>query len=281
MSVYSSSESAVQMSPGGVAVLLITSESGLALLELVDLLVQAGISAILVVDDGSSGGTQWVLDRIGLEPRVHLLRHTEPQGEGAALKTGITYFLEHLRHYKGLVTAAGDGQYTAEDVLRVARGFAVSPKLVVLGARESRARRAWFDSEPRGRAPRQWMLRTLFRLFTGLDLMDVQSRLRALPTALLPRLVRIPGVGREYELAMLLHIAQSGQPVAEHAVAGPEKETKLDSRFVGGSFHFLRALVNYARVEEGPLPQRNKSATRSTNDGEHRPVREAPTRQIH
>lgn len=281
MSAYSSSESAVQMAPGSVAVLLVTADPGLPLLELVEVLVQAGTSAILVVDDGSSSGTQWVLERVGLEPTVHLLRHTEPHGEGAALKTGITYFLEHLRHYKGLVTSAGDGQYAAEDVLRVVRGFAISPKLVILGARASGTRRGWFESERRGWAPGQWMLRTLFRLFTGLDLMDAQSRLRALPTALLPRLVRIPGAGREYELAMLLHIAQSGQPVAEHAVTGPENEhTKLESHFVAGSLHFLRALMNYARVEEGPLPQTQETATRSPNNGGHRSIREARTKQI-
>src|SRR5438270_10535202 len=136
MSLTSNSQSMGMAAPPAVAVLVIASEPGRALVDVVEPLVQAGAPAILVVDDGSSSSRRWVLDRVSLEPTVHLLRHSKPLGRGAAMKTGMRYLAEHLPHYTGLVTTTADGQYSTADVLRVMRALHRSPKLVVLGARD-------------------------------------------------------------------------------------------------------------------------------------------------
>src|SRR5205823_2443210 len=67
-------------------------------------------------------------------PTVHLLRHTRPQGRGAALKAGMQYVAEHLRHYTGIVTTAADPRYGASDVVRIMRALHGSPGIVILGA---------------------------------------------------------------------------------------------------------------------------------------------------
>src|SRR5690348_16135649 len=109
MNPYSSLRSSVNAAPPGIAVLVATHEPSLALLELIEPLISAGISAIIVVDDGSSNSHDWLLRKLALEPTVHMLRHSTPQGRGMAVKTGIQYYLDHLRHYTGLVTVGGDG----------------------------------------------------------------------------------------------------------------------------------------------------------------------------
>ena len=252
MSSYSSSHCGEQIAPAGVAVLIATSEPGRALLDLVCALVQAETPAILVVDDGSAQGRQWVLNRIALEPTVHLLRHAKPHGRGAALKTGMKYFLDHLRHYTGVVTVTGDGQYAAQDVVRVACGLDSSPRSVILGARQYGNASASREGERRWRTPLgARMLRRFLRLFAGLDLIDAQTQLRALPTALLPRLLRIPGLRYDYELAMILHIAHVGYPLAEHAVAGRAESgiVEGDHGSIADSLAFVRALMNCEPIE--------------------------------
>jgi glycosyl transferase family 2 len=46
-------------------------------------------SALVVVDDGSTGDTGSILDRMDLSERVTLLRHERNRGKGAAVRTGL------------------------------------------------------------------------------------------------------------------------------------------------------------------------------------------------
>jgi dolichol-phosphate mannosyltransferase len=265
MSTFFNSESSVHAAPPGVALLVTTHEPGRALLDLVEPLICAGTSPIIVVDDGSSAAREWLMERLALEPTVHLVRHSTQQGRGAALKTGIQYFLDHLRHYTGLVTVSGDGQYAAEDVLRIARALHRSPKLAIVAARE-------FPSEGPGRTKPpliDLVLRLLFRTFTGIAVSDVQTRLRALPTGLLPRLLRIPGHRFEYELATLLHIARSGYPLAEHAVPSRIDSPGADPEFrrVSDSVSMLRTLLNCTPVNPFTLEHAQEEAARQADAG--------------
>lgn len=249
MSTYSTLRCSVHAAPPGIAVLVATHEPSLALLDLIEPLISAGTSAIIVVDDGSSPSREWVLRKLALEPTVHLVRHSTPQGRGAALKTGIQYFLYHLRHYAGLVTVGAEGEYRAEDVLRIARALHRSPKLAIVGAREFSGLRlsGWTVGDR--------VVRLLFRVFTGVALSDVQTRLRALPTGLLPRLLRIPGSRFEYEFASLFYIARIGYPLAEHAIPAREGSHGADREFrrVSDSVSMLRALLNHTPV--GPFTE--------------------------
>jgi glycosyltransferase involved in cell wall biosynthesis len=250
MSAYSSSNF-VQAAPSSVAVLVVTYEPGCPLLDLVESLVRAGAPAILVVDDGTSPARQWVLNKVALEPTVHLLRHPTAQGRGAALKAGMQYFLDHLRHYAGLVSVAADGQYSAEDVLRVARALHRSPTLAILGARQFGPSNGLSTRRCSSRPFSDRLLGFVFRVLTGIALADVQTRLRALPTGLLPRLLRIPGRRYDFELAMLLHIARSGYPLAEHAILGQPALRSADPGFrpVADSLSFVRAMLNYTPAD--------------------------------
>lgn len=265
MSTFFQSESSVHAAPPGVAVLVATHEPGRALLDLVEPLICAGTSPIIVVDDGSSAAREWLMDRLSLEPTVHLVRHSTQQGRGAALKTGIQYFLDHLRHYTGLVTVSGDGQYAAEDVLRIARALHRSPKLAIVAAREFPSAGPRHTKRPlTDRA-----LRLLFRTLTGIAVSDIQTRLRALPTGLLPRLLRIPGNRFEYEFATLLHIARSGYPLAEHAVPSRIDSPGADPEFrpVSDSVSMLRALLNCTPVNPFTPEHAQEEAARQGDAG--------------
>ena len=121
--------------PRDVAVLIPAYEPTAALEQLIVRLIESGVPAILLVDDGSPAAHRAIFDRLALQPRVHMLRHAENEGKGTALKTGMRYFLDHLSHYKGLVTADAGGQHGAEDVLRVGRALHKSPRLAITGAR--------------------------------------------------------------------------------------------------------------------------------------------------
>ena len=240
--------------PPGVAVLIVATEPGRALLDVIEPLVSAGVSAIVVVDDGSSPGRKWVLDRVSMEPTVHLLRHARPQGRGAALKTGLQYVTEHLRHYTGVVTTAADARYAASDVVRLMRSLHSSPRLVILGGAFSGN-----DGDPASAGLRQSLrsrtLGLVFQAVTHIALRDVETPLRALPAELLPLLLKVPGDEEDYEFSMLLHLARHGYPMAEQDVYGiAERPAGANGRMSpSGWLNIARALLRSTPL--GTLPR--------------------------
>jgi dolichol-phosphate mannosyltransferase len=252
--------------PREVAILIPAYNPGAALELLVARLTYAGVPAILLVDDGSCGACQKLFARLAANPRVHLLRHAQNLGKGAALKTGIRYFLEHLSHYKGVVTADADGQHAAEDVLRVARCLHKSPHLAILGARTfhllpdpipaarasggplraaETAQAAAADWASTSAPPLRSVLgnrisAALFRALTRVPLADAQTGLRALPTTALAGLLPLPGTRYEFEMSVLLHLVRSGHPIAEQPIHTVYAEENAGSHF--------RPLVDSARV---------------------------------
>jgi hypothetical protein len=252
MSVNSSfnlpSSQSLHPMPPRVAVLIPAYEPTSSLVDLVDRLTEAEAPAIVVVDDCSSSTHQWALEEIALNPAVHVLRHCRSQGKGLALKTGMRYYLDYLSHYTGLVTARAEGQHTGEDIVRVARALHKAPGVAILGARSFDHLRAR-DSHSgirRGALLGNRMLVFLFRALTGIPVSDAQTGLRGLPTALLPSLLALPGNRYEYEMAVLLHIARSGHPLAEQPIGMLRGAGNSDSDFrpFADSWRVFRALLN-------------------------------------
>lgn len=191
------------------ATLLIPARNpGVQLVDLVEECVRGGFSSVIVVDDGSDPECGSIFDRLAKHAQVRVLRHRANRGKGRALKTGMQLFLNESASYGGIVTADADGQHTADDVLRIARAFTAAPHAMIIGARH-------FDRGVPLRS--RWgnvVTRNIFRLATGRKLTDSQSGLRAIPTAMIPQLLLLPGERYEFETAFLLHACRlPNQPI--------------------------------------------------------------------
>jgi hypothetical protein len=227
-----------QPAPSRVAILIPAHEPTTSLVYLIESLIEAEVPAIIVVDDGSRAMHRHMFERMAHFPSVHVLRHTQDRGKGMALKTGMRYFLAHFSHYTGLVMMDAEGQHCADDVLRVARTLHRAPRLAILGARSFRGNLIGRIS--RGRLLGNRLMAFLFRALTGVPLSDAQTGLRGLPTSLIPRLLDLPGSRYEFEMAMLMHIARSGHPLAEQPV-----RMVSDAENTGSQF---RPVIDSARV---------------------------------
>jgi glycosyltransferase involved in cell wall biosynthesis len=94
-------------------------------------LASSGLPCLLV-DDGSSPATREVLE--GLAKRhafVEVLRSSENQGKGAALKLGYRVAAE--RGWDGVIQLDADGQHDPADVPRFARVMQSQPGTLILG----------------------------------------------------------------------------------------------------------------------------------------------------
>jgi putative flippase GtrA len=123
-------------------------------------------------------------------------------GKGAALRTGMNHFLCHHNEGEVLVTADADGQHLPDDILRVGAQALLKPGELVLGAR------GFSGGVPLRSRFGNTLTRMIFRLLIGKRVSDTQTGLRAIPVALMQKLMRLKATGYEFELEMLIIAAR-------------------------------------------------------------------------
>lgn len=123
---------------------------------------------VVVVDDGSSDDTAWV---VGLT-RAHLLRHEINLGKGAAMKTGCEYALRVLKA-KGVIFFDADGQHHPKEISKFVHALAEGHDLV-FGVRHLNTQMPW------GRALGSRALSALIKFWFGTNIPDILSGFKAL-----------------------------------------------------------------------------------------------------
>ncbi|MDR2515193.1 MAG: bifunctional glycosyltransferase family 2/GtrA family protein [Christensenellaceae bacterium] len=201
-----------------------------------ELFALGGFEAVVIVDDG--GGEAYAAEFSQAESKGALvLRHAVNRGKGQALKTGLNFILERFPG-QGIVAADCDGQHTPGDILRLCRLLDEGEAALVLG------RRVLPKSSPWKSRAGNAVMRASFHLSTGVKVHDTQTGLRAFPAQMLPRLMTIPGDRYEYEMNMLLRLAQEGVLIKEVPI-----ETVYINNNMGSHFNPVRdALRVFSRI---------------------------------
>lgn len=215
-----------------MTVLIPAFEPDMHLIALLHALVQQNLR-VVVVDDGSGQGYASVFTQarsIGCT----VITHSTNLGKGCALKTGFSYILENAGETEGVITADADGQHLPADILRVASKLRQTHAAVVLGARR------FSGHVPFRSVVGNLAMRALFAFASGRSVWDTQTGLRGIPMDLLPLLLRVRGARFEYEINMLLDLANAGYGI---------RQVFIDTVYTPGnaSSHF-RPLVDSVRV---------------------------------
>lgn len=133
---------------------------------------------IIVIDDGSTDKT---LERVQSLKKIVILRHLINMGQGAAVRTGLTYARRVGCNYA--VTMDSDGQHDTMDVLKLAKLIQNSEYDMIVGSR-------LIDSKgmPWYRIAGNKFLGTITFLLFGVNVSDSQSGMRALNASALDTL---------------------------------------------------------------------------------------------
>jgi len=173
------------------------------LITLVNHLENCGFEHIIVVDDGSKLNKQFIFDVL-VKSQCHVIKHPKNQGKGAALKTGMKFALKTFPKSVGVVTADADGQHAPEDITLVAKTLMKRPFDVILGTRDFRGKQVPFKSKWGNR-----ITSVVFKIATGITCSDTQTGLRGIPMFACESLIKTQGERFEYEMNMLLELANS------------------------------------------------------------------------
>jgi glycosyltransferase involved in cell wall biosynthesis len=196
-----------------------------SLVNLVEALGKTPVEAIIVVNDGSSPEFDEIFGAVKCLPKVCFVRHSVNVGKGAALKTGINYFLCNFPDHVGVVTADADGQHRPEDILRVANRLLADRDALIIGAR------AFSGYVPLRSKVGNAITRIIAPIVIGQRVTDTQSGLRGIPRLLLPHLLKIRSNGYEFELDMLIVCKQHSCRVLEEKIQTIYEEGNKSSHF--------------------------------------------------
>ena len=182
------------------------------LVDIVKELLNCCHKAIVVVDDGSGPDYADIFSEVGQIPNVDVVPHAINLGKGSALKAGINFILCAYPDVAGVVTVDADGQHDPADVRNVCEKFQRNPEGLVLGVRDFQG-----DVPFRSKLGNQ-VTRRLMRAIVGHNVSDSQTGLRVIPRSLLPKLLKVPSSGYEFELEMLIAVKHLGLRVVEQPI---------------------------------------------------------------
>ena len=181
--------------PRHICAVIPTYNNGGTVADVIRGVLQQGLS-VLVVDDGSTDGTEEVLKDLP----VRVFRHPKNRGKGRALKTG----LEEARKlgYRFALTLDADGQHDPADIPALVA--AAGERTLVVGSRNLTA-----EGMPAGNTFANRFSNFWFTVQTGRKLPDTQTGFRVYPLEDLPSLKLLTS-RYEAELTLLVFSAWKG-----------------------------------------------------------------------
>lgn len=209
MKTYAAAHMKAVNTGGLFSVLIPAYNPDISLVALVQSLVDQ-VYQVVVVDDGSREDANEVFGQLTGLPNTVVLRHETNRGKGAALKTGLAYIAQEAAEgVLGVVTADADGQHSADDIIKVGAALVEQPDALVLGVRDFK-----------GVIPARSLLgnvltRWIFRLCTGIPVLDTQTGLRGIPKAAIKDCLQVDHNRYEYEMAQLMQASQCRQPIVQ------------------------------------------------------------------
>jgi glycosyltransferase involved in cell wall biosynthesis len=91
---------------------------------------------VIVIDDGSGTKYKETFDKIRAINNIEVISYPINHGKGHALKVGFNEVQNHYPQAKNVVTADGDGQHLAKDIMTVAKEGEEHPENFYLGSRD-------------------------------------------------------------------------------------------------------------------------------------------------
>ena len=171
---------------------------------------------VFVVDDGSTDSSY---ERIRDCPGIHLLRHAENRGKGAALITGFTA-AEKIADWA--ITIDADGQHDPQDALDMMAAIPENERPLVVGMRQGMVgKKAPWTSRFGRKFSNFWIV-----LAGGPRMADSQSGFRIYP---LPEALKLSVAAQRYqfEIEILVKAGWQKRPVIEVPISvryAPGKE---------------------------------------------------------
>ncbi len=200
----------------------------------------AQLDTVLVIDDGSTDGTESEARAAGVE----IIKHAVNQGKGAAIKTG----LRELSARAGIEYALildGDGQHLPEEIPLFLAAAERTHAAMLVGTRMTDTRTMPFVR----RMTNRFMSWQISRV-CGQEVPDSQCGFRMIHRDLAPALAAIATVKFDYETEMLVVAARRGGKIEAVPVSTIYGDEKSKIHPVRDTIRFYQMMARFRRGAE-------------------------------
>jgi len=197
----------------------------------------AQLDTVLVVDDGSTDGTESAARAAGVE----VIRHPVNQGKGAAIKTG----LRELSGRAGVEYALildGDGQHLPEEIPRFLDAANRTRAAMLVGTRMTDTRTMPFVRRLTNR-----MMSAQISRACGQSVPDSQCGFRMIRRDLAPALAAIETTKFDYETEMLVVASRRGGRIEAVPISTIYGDEKSKIHPVRDTIRFYRMMARFKR----------------------------------
>jgi 3-hydroxymyristoyl/3-hydroxydecanoyl-(acyl carrier protein) dehydratase len=195
----------IEMKRAGVCVVIPTYNNRPFLAEVIDS-VLAHTSAVIVVNDGSTDGTDEVLQRY--RSQIEVISCRPNRGKGHALRRGFDRAEEMGFSY--VLTMDSDGQHDARDIPAFVASLRTHPGGMIIGSRNLRQENMPGKNTFANRFSNFW-----FAVQTGVRLPDTQTGFRLYP---LKRMKGMRAFSQRYEAELELLIRSAWRNIPLHPI---------------------------------------------------------------
>lgn len=199
--------------------------------------VKQQLDTVLVVDDGSTDGTE----SEARAAEVEVVRHTVNQGKGAAIKTGLRALAERPGIEYAMILD-GDGQHLPEEIPRFLAAANETGAPMLVGSRMSDTRTMPFVRKMTNR-----LMSSQISKVCGQWVPDTQCGFRMIRKELLPAMVAIATTKFDYETEMLVVAARRGCQIAAVPISTIYGDEKSKIHPVRDTIRFLEMMSRFKR----------------------------------
>ena len=204
----------------------------------------AQLDTVLVVDDGSTDGTEKEARAAGVE----VIRHTVNQGKGAAIKTGLRELSARMGIEYALILD-GDGQHLPEEIPNFLAAANATRAPLFVGTRMTDTRRMPFVR----RMTNRFMSWQISRV-CGQEVPDSQCGFRMIHRDLAPAMVAIETVKFDYETEMLVVASRRGARIAAVPISTIYGDEVSKIHPVRDTVRFCRMMARFKREASSSQP---------------------------
>lgn len=199
--------------------------------------VKQQLDAVLVVDDGSTDGTESEARASGVE----VTRHTVNQGKGAAIKTGLRALAERPGLEYALILD-GDGQHAPEEIPRFLTAANETKAPMLVGNRMSDTRTMPFVRKMTNR-----FMSSQISKICGQQVPDSQCGFRMIHRDLFLAMVEIATTKFDYETEQLVVASRRGCQIAAVPISTIYGDEKSKIHPVRDSIRFYEMMQRFKR----------------------------------
>ena len=200
----------------------------------------AQLDTVLVVDDGSTDGTESEAKASGVE----VIRHSVNQGKGAAIKTGLRA-LANRPGVEYILILDGDGQHCPEEIPRFLDAANSTHAQMLVGNRMEDTVKMPFVRKMTNR----FMSSQISRV-CGRRIPDSQCGFRMLHRVLAPAMADIETTKFDYETEMLVVASRKGSEIAAVPISTIYGEEVSKIHPVRDTIRFISMMRRFRRENE-------------------------------